>query len=375
MTVPESYFASPDRSSPDELRREKDAVHAQNLFTKALHVFPKIVLVLNHNRQIIYTNEKLCRLLGVTIDDILGKRPGELFGCVHAFEQKAGCGTSLFCRECGAVKSILDALDGQSSMQECRMTVKREGQEASLDLRVWAVPFSAGEERFVAFTIDDIGDEKRREALERTFFHDVLNEAAVLHGYLENINEGVMSADPQTTSDMHRFAKAIIHTIQSQRDLLQAEQGSLAVHKETFGVLELLKELAEGYGRSKEGARRSVALEGIPNEALIKTDRVLLGRVIGNLIKNALEASRDGGKVTVRYRKENGGHLFSVHNETVMPENVRLQVFQRSFSTKGRGRGIGTYSVKFFTENYLKGKVRFESAEGSGTTFFVELDE
>jgi sensor histidine kinase regulating citrate/malate metabolism len=52
-----------------------------------------------------------------------------------------------------------------------------------------------------------------------------------------------------------------------------------------------------------------------------------------------------------------------------MPKEVQLQLFQRSFSTKGRGRGIGTYSIKLLTEKYLRGKVDFISNEGTGTTF------
>ena len=57
-----------------------------------------------------------------------------------------------------------------------------------------------------------------------------------------------------------------------------------------------------------------------------------------------------------------------------MPEAVRHQLFQRSFSTReGRGRGIGSYSVKLLTEKYLRGDVSFVSREPEGTTFFVAL--
>jgi signal transduction histidine kinase len=56
-----------------------------------------------------------------------------------------------------------------------------------------------------------------------------------------------------------------------------------------------------------------------------------------------------------------------------MPESVRLQVFKRSFSTKGSDRGLGTYSIKLLTENYLGGEVGFASEEGNGTTFWVKL--
>ncbi|MFA7348153.1 MAG: ATP-binding protein, partial [Desulfurivibrionaceae bacterium] len=52
-----------------------------------------------------------------------------------------------------------------------------------------------------------------------------------------------------------------------------------------------------------------------------------------------------------------------------MPENVQLQIFQRSFSTKGTGRGLGTYSIKLLGERYLKGRVSFTSTPEKGTTF------
>lgn len=93
--------------------------------------------------------------------------------------------------------------------------------------------------------------------------------------------------------------------------------------------------------------------------------------MIGNLIKNALEASSPGQTVTVTF--ENGASpKFSVHNQSVMPEPVKLQIFQRSFSTKAaHGRGIGTYSVKMLAERYLKGNVSFRSEPGEGTTFSV----
>jgi sensor histidine kinase regulating citrate/malate metabolism len=55
---------------------------------------------------------------------------------------------------------------------------------------------------------------------------------------------------------------------------------------------------------------------------------------------------------------------------------VQLQIFQRSFSTKGEnGRGIGAYSVKLFGEGYLKGKVAFSSSDPEGTVFSLSLPD
>jgi sensor histidine kinase regulating citrate/malate metabolism len=63
-----------------------------------------------------------------------------------------------------------------------------------------------------------------------------------------------------------------------------------------------------------------------------------------------------------------------VSNPGLIPEQVQLQLFKRSFSTKSaKGRGIGTYSMKLFGERYLGGRVGFESTAEKGTTFWIEL--
>lgn len=84
-----------------------------------------------------------------------------------------------------------------------------------------------------------------------------------------------------------------------------------------------------------------------------------------------LPASGDFDVVSLYSRKLDNDVEFAVHNNGVMPEDMQLQIFQRSFSTKGSNRGIGTYSIKLFTERYLKGKVWFTSEKDEGTTFYV----
>ena len=75
------------------------------------------------------------------------------------------------------------------------------------------------------------------------------------------------------------------------------------------------------------------------------------------MLKNALEATSPSGTVTLACIETNDAVTFLVSNPEVMPQEVQLQIFQRSFSTKGEaGRGIGTYSMKLFGERYLGGR-------------------
>ena len=81
------------------------------------------------------------------------------------------------------------------------------------------------------------------------------------------------------------------------------------------------------------------------------SDFPLLLRVLGNLVKNALEASRVDRVVTLGCRGLSSEKVeFFVHNDGEIPRTAQLQIFNRSFSTKGSGRGLGTYSVKLLTE-------------------------
>ena len=91
------------------------------------------------------------------------------------------------------------------------------------------------------------------------------------------------------------------------------------------------------------------------------------------MLKNALEATRAGGTVCTGIKNDGDKIIFWVKNNQVIPQDVQRQLFQRSFTTKGTGRGLGTYSIRLLTENYLEGKARFLSNESEGTLFSIEL--
>ena len=91
------------------------------------------------------------------------------------------------------------------------------------------------------------------------------------------------------------------------------------------------------------------------------------------MLKNALEATDEGAAVSIGCKDKKDKVLFWVHNNEFIPRDVQLQIFKRSFSTKGSGRGLGTYSMKLLTIKYLKGSIYFTSNKDEGTFFFVEL--
>jgi len=94
-----------------------------------------------------------------------------------------------------------------------------------------------------------------------------------------------------------------------------------------------------------------------------------LTRVLGNLLKNALEASHPGETVTLGCRRQETDIVLWCHNEGVLTKEVQAQVFRNCFSTKGAGRGVGTYGIKLLSEKYLQGRAEFVSSPETGTVF------
>jgi len=337
-----------------------------------LNLVPEVILILNRQRQVVFANRAALEFAGVEeMEEVLGMRPGELIRCKHGHEAPGGCGTTEFCRYCGAVNAILESQQGVPVSKECRVTVENGEAEESLDLRVWARPLEMKGEELTFFAISDIADEKRREFLEKIFLHDIMNTATALRGFswLLNVNEQDQQERRNYEDRIALLTERMISEIQAHRQLLAAEKGELKLSVERANSYVLLQDVFTSFCHPDMLDRRLLRSSQDSATVNFRTDVTLLTRVLSNLVKNAIEATAPGDMVTMGCREDGDHVVFWVHNPTYMPESIRLQIFNRSFSTKGPGRGLGTYSIKYLTEKYLGGHVMFTSTEADGTTF------
>jgi signal transduction histidine kinase len=327
---------------------------------------------LNENRQIVYANEAVKKLFpGDPYEIIYGKRPGELLNCLHFTDSPSGCGTTKFCSQCGSAKSIVASLEGMENNEECRIIHSPDG--ASLDLRVWSKPANINGENYVIFSLTDISDEKRRKALERIFFHDVINTADSILKLSEMVKDYQGEELAIYNETISTLTIKLIDEIKSQRDLLAAEVNELRVSRDNCNSIRIISDVIDLYANHQLAEEKKIIIDHNSDNIDFVTDQVLLKRVLGNMIKNALESSTNGDKVTAGSRSSENEIEFYIHNNVFMPDDVQMQIFQRSFSTKGTGRGLGTYSMKLLSERYLGGKVQFESNKENGTTFYARF--
>jgi hypothetical protein len=104
-----THFAPAERTDPEVLRLEAEACLSHPVACFLMHALDGLVLILDAQRQVLATNERVLEILDAADGTPFGRRPGELFGCIHVPEGPGGCGTSHACAHCGAVLAVLEA--------------------------------------------------------------------------------------------------------------------------------------------------------------------------------------------------------------------------------------------------------------------------
>ena len=365
-------FASAERSSKSEILRKYKVIADNTELVIFINSVACLISVLDMNRQIVFANKLTLKMAGLSdVCEVLGKRVGELFECRHAFEVN-GCGTSQHCSACGAVRSILNCVktDGEV-VEECSLT---NLQMETFDFRVHSTYTKVYSEEFIICSLFDISNEKRRGVMERIFFHDMMNTINGISGIAHILPMVETEKQANYFSFLSKLTHSLIDDMLSHRLLTLVEKNEYNVAQHQISSLIFVREEVEKYQKIASLESKEVHItENSENNDII-TDKVLLACVLGNMIKNALEAEAAGALIKVSVLMNDHGFLtISVHNDSIINETDQLLVFKRSFSTKSDKRGLGTYAMKLFTEKYLQGAISFESQEGKGTTFTVQI--
>jgi signal transduction histidine kinase len=371
-----THFAPAGRAEHAKMAEMSGFVTNHPLFQAVLESMDGFMMILNPQRQVLAVNRQLREILkDGDIDCRKGDRPGELLGCIHASEGPDGCGTAKNCATCGAAIAILASQsEHRPATGECLATVRRGDHDEALEFRVRATPVNVAGHDFTVLVFNDISGDKRRETLERVFFHDILNTVGGLMGW-SSLLQRLDNLDPREAAGrILSLSRRLKEEIEDQRSLSQAELGTLDITMTGVSVQNVLDNLRSIFSAHDAAKGKTLEIAGVDAEERIVTDASLLLRVLTNMTKNALEAMGEGETARVWFERQDGAPVFCVHNPGAIPEDTALRMFQRSFSTKTRhGRGIGTYSMKLFGERYLGGKVDFVTSWESGTVFSIKL--
>ena len=145
----------------------------------------------------------------------------------------------------------------------------------------------------------------------------------------------------------------------------------------TLEPLDIIKETIDSYSYLKTRSSKLVAFEIITpdTEILVNLNKQLYSWTIENLVKNAIDAMKGRGKITVEISElENDIKVSITDTGKGIPKNKFNTIFEPGYTTKKRGWGLGLSLTKRIIEEFHNGKIKVSHSEiDKGTTFQIAL--
>ncbi|PLX71724.1 MAG: hypothetical protein C0602_00565 [Denitrovibrio sp.] len=366
-----THFASSDRSSDDLIVEQYQLFAFYPMLNDLLGKIDQYLIILNNNRQIVYANSSFLKDFKIkSVVDVIGQRLGEVLECRFSWCE-LGCGTSEFCKECGAVISVLKTQRHKvDSYMECVILTK---YSKTLELAVTSKHIELDGEDFIMLSLDSIDKQKQTKNLEDILHHDITNVASGIHSMIQLLSDDRFTDKEKVKAYLEKSSSQLLDELYNHKILMEAERKDLQIKLKEENSLGLIEQAVK-FAECMQTARGVILyIHHTCEDFNFKTDAGLLSRVLINMLTNALEASAFSQKVTIGAKIVNGEKVFWVHNNAFMPIEIQSKIFRQKFSTRKRNSGFGTYSIRVITEGYLGGRVDFKSDEAEGTVFSITL--
>jgi signal transduction histidine kinase len=247
----------------------------------------------------------------------------------------------------------------------------------------------AGEGVFFSVFLHDISARKQVERMKDEFIatvsHELRTPLTSISASLALLADGMAGELPAGARGLVNVANAssarLVRLVGDVLDLQKIEAGRMDVRCELQPLLPVAQSALASMACFAAQAGVSLACHAAPGTSRLRAaiDRDRITQVLTNLLSNAIKFSEPGGTVSLALEAHEGWVCLAVSDRGAgIPGHFRERVFQRFAQADGAdsrrqgGTGLGLSISKRLVEEH-GGRIRFDSVEGEGTTFYVEL--
>ena len=220
-----------------------------------------------------------------------------------------------------------------------------------------------------------------KDQLVAVVSHELRTPLTSILGYLELVRD-----DATELSDEHRGfleivdrnARRLLNLVGDLLFVARIDAGELELELDEVDLAALVAECVEAQAPRAETADVELELNAAGSPA-VRGDRTRLAQLVDNLVSNAVKFTKQGGRVAIGVREENGRAVIEVADNGIgIPADEQGRLFDRFFRSSTataeaiQGSGLGLTIAKAIVDAH-GGDISVQSEEGVGTTFRVEL--
>jgi two-component system, OmpR family, phosphate regulon sensor histidine kinase PhoR len=233
--------------------------------------------------------------------------------------------------------------------------------------------------------LHDLSEVERVEKTRRDFIANVSHELRTpltsVQGYAETLLDSPAADNPNTREFLDIIVKNAARMTRLTEDLLvlaRVESGEQRFSLKPVNSADLLNEAAETFGLVVKDAEMELQVEASATDRVL-ADPEAIHQVLSNLIRNAMNYARDGGRIVIGARLREQAVEFYVRDfGRGIPSEHLSRLFERFYrvdktrSRESGGTGLGLAIVKHIVLAH-GGEVHAESRLGHGSTFYFTL--
>lgn len=280
--------------------------------------------------------------------------------------------------------TITNLIKDDTKVGHTRLRVaSKDGSVGGVPCEVSLARFRHNDQAKLLFALLDISDREQMEQLREDFMnivsHDIRTPLSSLAVCFDMLADGLLG-------DLNEIGENYISKGQNQIDrvmkltedllnIARLESGEIQLQKNECQVDQLMQCAVDSVITTAQ--KRGININVIPSSLTVFADEDRIVQILLNFVGNALKYTASGKNMTLFATESESSVRISVQDQGPgIPEALRSTIFERfkqvSASDQKRGTGLGLAICKLLAQSH-GGTVGIDSAEGSGSIFWVEL--
>ncbi len=202
--------------------------------------------------------------------------------------------------------------------------------------------------------------------------HEIKNPLTPMRLTVQSFERRFDPEDPEIYSKIKEYSNTLIQQIDTMSSIASAFSNFADMPAQQTEVLNVAKIVKLSIDIFNE---RYIDFNCEQEEIMATFDRTQLIRVVTNLVKNAVQATKEveNPKILVTVKEGDENVIITVNDNGLgITEENKPKIFEPKFTTKSSGMGLGLAMVKNIVETY-GGSITFTASYDLGTTFKVEF--